>query len=112
MATGNVTRLSPAACDPVRVRGLIAEDDEVLAGAVAAGLRREGMAVDVANASHELRTPPTRERALLQVTLANPASTTDTWQAVSRELLASNAEADNAVRHDIPGGLAIAVTFP
>jgi len=67
---------------------LIAEDDEVLAGAVAAGLRREGTAVDVANASHELRTPPTRE------------------------LLASNAETDNAVRHDIPGGLAIAVTFP
>jgi DNA-binding response OmpR family regulator len=30
------------------MRVLIAEDDEVLAGAVAAGLRREGMAVDVA----------------------------------------------------------------
>jgi signal transduction histidine kinase len=45
-----------------------------------------------ANASHELRTPLTRERTLLQVTLADPASTTDTWQAVSRELLASNAE--------------------
>jgi signal transduction histidine kinase len=45
-----------------------------------------------ANASHELRTPLTRERTLLQVTLADPASTTGTWQAVSRELLASNAE--------------------
>jgi signal transduction histidine kinase len=45
-----------------------------------------------ANASHELRTPLTRERALIQVTLADPASTTGTWQAVSRELLASNAE--------------------
>jgi signal transduction histidine kinase len=45
-----------------------------------------------ANASHELRTPLTRERALLQVTLADPAATTGTWQAVSRELLASNAE--------------------
>jgi signal transduction histidine kinase len=45
-----------------------------------------------ANASHELRTPLTRERALLQVTLADPAATTDTWQGVSRELLASNAE--------------------
>ncbi len=45
-----------------------------------------------ANASHELRTPLTRERTLLQVTLADPAATTDTWQAVSRELLASNAE--------------------
>ena len=45
-----------------------------------------------ANASHELRTPLTRERTLLQVTLADPASTTGTWQAVSRQLLASNAE--------------------
>ena len=31
-----------------------------------------------ANTSHELRTPLTRERTLLQVTLADPASTTDT----------------------------------
>jgi signal transduction histidine kinase len=45
-----------------------------------------------ANASHELRTPLTRERTLLQVTLADPAATTGTWEAVSRELLASNAE--------------------
>jgi signal transduction histidine kinase len=45
-----------------------------------------------ANASHELRTPLTRERTLLQVTLADPAASTGTWQAVSRELLASNAE--------------------
>jgi DNA-binding response OmpR family regulator len=30
------------------MRVLVAEDDEVLAGAVAAGLRREGMAIDVA----------------------------------------------------------------
>jgi signal transduction histidine kinase len=45
-----------------------------------------------ANASHELRTPLTRERALLQVTLADPDATTGTWQAVGRELLASNAE--------------------
>ena len=44
------------------------------------------------NASHELRTPLTRERTLLQVTRADPAATTGTWQAVSRELLASNAE--------------------
>jgi len=50
-----------------------------------------------ANASHELRTPLTRERTLLQVTLADPASTTDTWQAVSRELLASNAEQERLV---------------
>jgi signal transduction histidine kinase len=45
-----------------------------------------------ANASHELRTPLTRERTLLQVTRADPASTASTWQAVSLELLASNAE--------------------
>ena len=50
-----------------------------------------------ASASHELRTPLTRERALLQVTLADPASTTGTWQAVSRELLASNAEQDRLI---------------
>jgi signal transduction histidine kinase len=50
-----------------------------------------------ANASHELRTPLTRERALLQVTLANPASTAGTWQAVSRELLASNAEQEHLI---------------
>ena len=50
-----------------------------------------------ANASHELRTPLTRERTLLQVTLANPAATTGTWQAVSRELLASNAEQERLI---------------
>ncbi len=44
-----------------------------------------------ANASHELRTPLTRERTLLQVTLADPAATTATWQSVSQDLLASNA---------------------
>jgi signal transduction histidine kinase len=50
-----------------------------------------------ANASHELRTPLTRERTLLQVTLADPASTPGTWQAVSRELLASNAEQEHLI---------------
>ena len=50
-----------------------------------------------ANASHELLTPLTRERTLLQVTLADPASTTGTWQAVSRELLASNAEQERLI---------------
>ena len=50
-----------------------------------------------ANASHELRTPLTRERTLLQVTLADPASTTDTWRAVSEELLASNAEQERLI---------------
>jgi signal transduction histidine kinase len=51
----------------------------------------------VANASHELLTPITRERALLQVTRANPARTLDTWQAVSAELLASNAEQERLI---------------
>jgi len=61
--TGNVTWLSPAACDPGEqaadmaggtrsggqaMRVLVTEDDEVLATALATGLRREGMAVDVA----------------------------------------------------------------
>ena len=50
-----------------------------------------------ANASHELRTPITRERALLQVTLADPAATVGTWRAVSRELLASNAEQERLI---------------
>jgi signal transduction histidine kinase len=50
-----------------------------------------------ANASHELRTPLTRERTLLQVTLADPAATTATWQAVSRELLAANAEQEHLI---------------
>jgi signal transduction histidine kinase len=50
-----------------------------------------------ASASHELRTPLTRERTLLQVTLADPAATTATWQAVSRELLASNVEQEQLI---------------
>ena len=50
-----------------------------------------------ASASHELRTPLTRERTLLQVTLADPAATTGTWQAVSPELLASNAEQEHLI---------------
>jgi signal transduction histidine kinase len=49
------------------------------------------------NASHELRTPLTRERTLLQVTLADPASTVRTWQAVARELLVSNAEQERLI---------------
>jgi signal transduction histidine kinase len=51
-----------------------------------------------ANASHELRTPLTRERTLLQVTLADPATTTGTWRAVSQELLASNAETEHLIQ--------------
>jgi signal transduction histidine kinase len=50
-----------------------------------------------ANASHELRTPLTRERALLQVTRADPASTVETWQTVSEELLVSNAGQEHLI---------------
>jgi signal transduction histidine kinase len=50
-----------------------------------------------ANASHELRTPLTRERTLLQVTLADPAATIASWQALSRELLTSNAEQEHLI---------------
>ena len=50
-----------------------------------------------ANASHELRTPLTRERALIEVTRADPASTSDTWQDVSQDLLAFNAEQDRLI---------------
>lgn len=51
----------------------------------------------VANASHELRTPLTRERTLLQVTRAKPARTLATWETVSEELLASNAEQERLI---------------
>src|SRR3981081_4319558 len=50
--TGNVTWLSPATCDPgsrrecAAMRVLLAEDDEILARTVGAGLRQEGMGVD------------------------------------------------------------------
>ena len=50
-----------------------------------------------ASASHELRTPLTRERTLLQVTLADPAAAAGTWQAVGRDLLASNAEQERLI---------------
>jgi DNA-binding response OmpR family regulator len=42
------TELTPAACDREGMRVLVAEDFEILARTVATGLRREGMAVDVA----------------------------------------------------------------
>ena len=41
----------------------------------------------VANASHELRTPLTAERALLQVTLADPDANADTLRSTCEELL-------------------------
>jgi signal transduction histidine kinase len=50
-----------------------------------------------ASASHELRTPLTRERALLEVTRADPAATASTWQEVSLDLLAFNAETERLI---------------
>ena len=43
----------------------------------------------VANASHELRTPLTLNRALLDVTLADPEATVHDLRAMSQELIAS-----------------------
>ena len=51
----------------------------------------------IANASHEMRTPITRERAMLQVALDDPATTTQTWRATTREVLASNAEQESLI---------------
>ena len=46
----------------------------------------------VANASHELRTPITAERNLLQVALDDPHTSAEEWRATAEELLASNDE--------------------
>jgi signal transduction histidine kinase len=46
----------------------------------------------VANASHELRTPITAERNMLQVALDDPHTSTRHWRSTARELLASNDE--------------------
>lgn len=51
----------------------------------------------IANASHELRSPVTRERALLEVALTNPAPTAEAWQSVGQELLASNTEQERLI---------------
>jgi signal transduction histidine kinase len=51
----------------------------------------------VANASHELRSPVTRERTLLQVALADQATTTDAWRSTSQEVLAANAEQEQLI---------------
>jgi signal transduction histidine kinase len=51
----------------------------------------------VANASHELRSPVTRERTLLQVALADPATATDTWRSTSQEVLAANVEQEQLI---------------
>jgi signal transduction histidine kinase len=46
----------------------------------------------VASASHELRTPMTVERTLLQVALGNPNLTVAEWRSTATEVLASNEE--------------------
>jgi signal transduction histidine kinase len=51
----------------------------------------------VANASHELRTPITRERSMLQVALDDPGTTAEMWRSVVREVLASNAEQESLI---------------
>jgi signal transduction histidine kinase len=51
----------------------------------------------VANASHELRTPVARERAMLQVALDDPGTTAETWRSTTREVLASNAEQEDLI---------------
>ncbi|HEY2794833.1 MAG TPA: ATP-binding protein [Micromonosporaceae bacterium] len=51
----------------------------------------------VANASHELRTPLTAERALLQVTLADPDADADTLRAACREVLSIGAAQERLI---------------
>jgi signal transduction histidine kinase len=50
----------------------------------------------VANASHELRSPLTRERTLVQVALGDP-STSDVWRATGEELLAANRKQESLI---------------
>ena len=58
----------------------------------------------VANASHELRTPITADRNVLQVALDDPDTSAETWRSTAIELLASNDEQ----RHLIESLLALA----
>ena len=51
----------------------------------------------VANAAHELRTPLTVERALLQVTLADPDATVESMRAACEELLTLSATQERLV---------------
>jgi signal transduction histidine kinase len=51
----------------------------------------------VANASHELRTPVTVERAILQVALANPDATTDTLRSACERALASGEQQERLI---------------
>ena len=51
----------------------------------------------VANASHELRSPLTEERTVLEVTLADPGATAATLRAACEEVLASNQEQEQLI---------------
>jgi len=51
----------------------------------------------VANASHELRTPMTAERALLQVALADPDASVDSLRAACEEVLSLGAAQEHLV---------------
>jgi signal transduction histidine kinase len=51
----------------------------------------------VANASHELRTPLTAERALLQVTLADPGASTKTLRSACEEVLELGAQQERLI---------------
>jgi signal transduction histidine kinase len=51
----------------------------------------------VANASHELRTPLARERAVVQVALADPAATVGSLRAAHERVLASQAEQERII---------------
>ena len=51
----------------------------------------------VANASHELRTPLTAERALLQVTLADPDASVATLRSTCQELLTLSATQEDLI---------------
>jgi signal transduction histidine kinase len=51
----------------------------------------------VANASHELRTPISRERTMLQVALDDPDTTAEDWRRASQEVLVSNAEQERLI---------------
>jgi signal transduction histidine kinase len=51
----------------------------------------------VANASHELRTPLTAERALLQVTLADPDASVETLRSTCEELLTLGAGQEHLI---------------
>jgi signal transduction histidine kinase len=51
----------------------------------------------VANASHELRTPVTFSRALLEVTLADPDATVDDLRAMGHELVTSGEQQEQLI---------------